>query len=168
MQNSNDDFSDSNINRNVWLSQTSAQSLPSRTINVPPSGLIDNTNGRNSNSVDKTLTQYHQNGVINEKNPMKINVKSRNDDDYDDEDNGDTISRLIGHYGLYQFGWTIFIILFQIPSAFHIFSFMFQVSSITFYLVFLFSFLWHRRRLNNIFFITVIMLVIIRYKFEYF
>lgn len=45
------------------------------------------------------------------------------------EDTGDVISELIGHIGWWQVVWVTFLIMFQIPSAFHIFSFMFQVSS---------------------------------------
>lgn len=43
------------------------------------------------------------------------------------DDTGDCISELIGHIGLWQLVWVIFLILFQVPSAFHIFSFIFQV-----------------------------------------
>lgn len=43
------------------------------------------------------------------------------------EDTGDCISELIGHIGWWQVCWVTFLIMFQIPSAFHIFSFMFQV-----------------------------------------
>lgn len=44
------------------------------------------------------------------------------------EDTGDCISELIGHIGYWQVAWVTFLIMFQIPSAFHIFSFMFQVN----------------------------------------
>lgn len=44
------------------------------------------------------------------------------------DDTGDCISELIGHIGLWQVVWVIFLVMFQVPSAFHIFSFMFQVS----------------------------------------
>lgn len=47
-----------------------------------------------------------------------------------DDDDGDCISELIGHTGLWQFTWSIVLILFQVPPAFHIFAFVFQVSSI--------------------------------------
>lgn len=43
------------------------------------------------------------------------------------DDAGDCISELIGHIGLWQVVWVVFLIMFQVPSAFHIFSFMFQV-----------------------------------------
>lgn len=44
------------------------------------------------------------------------------------DDTGDCISELIGHIGLWQVVWVTFLIMFQVPSAFHIFSFMFQVN----------------------------------------
>lgn len=44
-----------------------------------------------------------------------------------DDDDGDCISELIGHTGLWQFTWSIVLILFQVPPAFHIFAFVFQV-----------------------------------------
>lgn len=45
-----------------------------------------------------------------------------------DDDDGDCISELIGHKGLWQLTWSFILIVFQVPSAFHIFSFVFQVS----------------------------------------
>lgn len=45
-----------------------------------------------------------------------------------DDDDGDCISELIGHKGLWQLTWAFILIVFQVPSAFHIFSFVFQVS----------------------------------------
>lgn len=50
-----------------------------------------------------------------------------------DDDDGDCISELIGHTGLWQFTWSIVLILFQVPPAFHIFAFVFQVRSIFFF-----------------------------------
>lgn len=40
----------------------------------------------------------------------------------------DVISGYIGHYGRWQFFWTFLLSLFQIPSTFEIFVFVFQVS----------------------------------------
>lgn len=51
----------------------------------------------------------------------------RHSDVHSLDDTGDCISELIGHIGPWQVLWVIFLISFQIPSAFHIFSFMFQV-----------------------------------------
>lgn len=53
--------------------------------------------------------------------------QTRHNDPHSLEDSGDCISELIGHIGLWQIVWVVFLIMFQIPSAFHIFSFMFQV-----------------------------------------
>lgn len=54
-------------------------------------------------------------------------IQTRQTDPHSLDDTGDCISELIGHIGLWQVVWVIFLIMFQIPSAFHIFSFMFQV-----------------------------------------
>ena len=40
----------------------------------------------------------------------------------------DIISDYIGHYGRWQFLWTFLLCLFQIPTTFHIFCLVFQVS----------------------------------------
>lgn len=56
----------------------------------------------------------------------KIQIK--HNDPHSLDDTGDCISELIGHIGTYQIVWVIFLIMFQVPSAFHIFSFMFQVN----------------------------------------
>lgn len=39
----------------------------------------------------------------------------------------DVISDYIGHYGWWQFFWTFLLALFQVPSTFQIFAFVFQV-----------------------------------------
>lgn len=46
----------------------------------------------------------------------------------DDDSDSDVISAYIGHYGWWQFYWTFLLGLFQCPSTFHIFVFVFQVS----------------------------------------
>lgn len=53
--------------------------------------------------------------------------QTKHNDSHNLDDTGDCISELIGHIGLWQVIWVVFLIMFQIPSAFHIFSFMFQV-----------------------------------------
>lgn len=57
----------------------------------------------------------------------KCAKKQKHNDPHSLDDSGDCISELIGHIGLYQIIWVAFLIMFQVPSAFHIFSFMFQV-----------------------------------------
>lgn len=59
----------------------------------------------------------------------KHQIKLHHDASHGLEDTGDAISELIGHIGWWQVVWVTFLIMFQIPSAFHIFSFMFQVNS---------------------------------------
>lgn len=60
-------------------------------------------------------------------NAEKIQITHQPDAPHGLEDTGDCISELIGHIGWWQVAWVTFLIMFQIPSAFHIFSFMFQV-----------------------------------------
>lgn len=60
-------------------------------------------------------------------NAEKNQIKFHQDASHGLEDTGDCISELIGHIGWWQVAWVIFLIMFQVPSAFHIFSFMFQV-----------------------------------------
>lgn len=72
----------------------------------------------------------YSNGSVLE---VKLPPSKRNDrDSHNFEDTGDCISELIGHIGLWQVAWVAFLIMFQVPSAFHIFSFMFQVSAVRF------------------------------------
>lgn len=56
-------------------------------------------------------------------NSSNLSVTSANDED------SDIISEYIGHYGRWQFGWTFLLCLFQIPTTFHIFCLVFQVSA---------------------------------------
>lgn len=58
----------------------------------------------------------------------KCQIQNKETQSHSLDNTGDCISELIGHIGLWQVVWVIFLILFQVPSAFHIFSFMFQVS----------------------------------------
>lgn len=76
-----------------------------------------------------SLTKSHKNQIECDKSQLNNN-NNKNDNNHNFEDTGDCISELIGHIGLWQVVWVIFLIMFQIPSAFHIFSFMFQVSSL--------------------------------------
>lgn len=62
------------------------------------------------------------------KNPIDADkIQIKHNEPHSLDDTGDCISELIGHIGLWQVVWVIFLIMFQVPSAFHIFSFMFQV-----------------------------------------
>lgn len=73
--------------------------------------------------------RYSNSSVIEVKLPP---VSKHNDrDNHNFDDTGDCISELIGHIGPWQVVWVSFLIIFQVPSAFHIFSFMFQVSSLS-------------------------------------
>lgn len=55
-------------------------------------------------------------------------VESQNGLSECDDSDSDVISKLIGHYGLWQFFWTFLLCLFQFPCTFQIFSLVFQVS----------------------------------------
>jgi hypothetical protein len=78
------------------------------------------------------LKNEKQNGIFAKKlSDQSLNRSTDSDSDLfnDEEDeNSDVISDLIGHYGLYQFMWTVLLCLFQVPTTFHIFCTVFQVS----------------------------------------
>lgn len=57
-------------------------------------------------------------------NGGRTNAEKNVHDGYD----SDVISDYIGHYGVWQFFWTLLLCLFQIPSTFQIFIFVFSVS----------------------------------------
>lgn len=76
-------------------------------------------------AADKRLSKA---SVIEIKLPATSKQNGR--DSHNFADTGDCISELIGHIGLWQLVWVIFLIMFQVPAAFHLFSFMFQVSGI--------------------------------------
>lgn len=46
----------------------------------------------------------------------------------DQIENTDVISDILGHFGWWQFIWALTLSLFQFPSTFHLFSFVFEVS----------------------------------------
>lgn len=52
-------------------------------------------------------------------------AQSRHSESKNIGDTGDCISELIGHIGLWQIVWIVFLIMFQVPSSFHILSFVF-------------------------------------------
>lgn len=60
-------------------------------------------------------------------------IKFNNDESFDEGTNGDSdvISEYIGHYGWWQFFWSILLGLCQCPSTFQIYAFVFQVSLIS-------------------------------------
>lgn len=79
--------------------------------------------GKASNSIT-SLSTRSKGHLSAEKHQIKL----QQDVSHGLEDTGDAISELIGHIGWWQVVWVTFLIMFQIPSAFHIFSFMFQVN----------------------------------------
>lgn len=48
--------------------------------------------------------------------------------DLSQDDNSDVLSNFLGHYRRWSFVWTFLLSLFQIPTTFHLFMFVFQVS----------------------------------------
>ncbi|XP_034486301.1 organic cation transporter protein isoform X2 [Drosophila innubila] len=48
--------------------------------------------------------------------------------DLSQDDNSDVLSNFLGHYRKWSFLWTFLLCLFQIPTTFHLFMFVFQVS----------------------------------------
>lgn len=92
----------------------------------------------NSNNFQNNIKLYGNGGGGGEHKSVKDNqfASSNSDiasdsDSNDEEDcDSDIISNYIGHYGRWQFIWTFLLCLFQLPTTFHIFSFVFQVSSL--------------------------------------
>lgn len=93
-------------------------------------------------SINPQIVTYSKN--CNESNGEKCSENTNNDDNVqvitfsgdglgeqlpvEEEDcDSDVISAYIGHYGWWQFYWTFLLGLFQCPSTFHIFVFVFQV-----------------------------------------
>lgn len=70
--------------------------------------------------IDKNSGSYDINTSV--KSVENENVNKNDDND------SDVISKLIGHYGVWQFFWTFLLCLFQFPCTFHIFALVFQVS----------------------------------------
>lgn len=65
--------------------------------------------------------------VIKFSNSSDLSMANNEDSD------SDIISEYIGHYGRWQFFWTFLLGLFQCPSTFHIFAFVFQVIYLHFF-----------------------------------
>lgn len=91
-------------------------------------------------SINPHIVTYSKNGnqgngdKCNTNNDDNVQVITFSDDGLgelpaEEEDcDSDVISAYIGHYGWWQFYWTFLLGLFQCPSTFHIFVFVFQVS----------------------------------------
>lgn len=61
--------------------------------------------------------------------PYEVNIVNDEQEDLSKDVDSDIISNNIGHFGLWQFIWTFLLSLFQVPTTFHIFAFVFQVST---------------------------------------
>lgn len=114
-------------------------------------------------SINPHIVAYSKNG--NEGNGEKCSENTNNDDNVqvitfsgdglgdvpaaEEDCDSDVISSYIGHYGWWQFYWTFLLGLFQCPSTFHIFVFVFQVSfdQIKLYICLL-SYLFHKSIAN--------------------
>lgn len=70
--------------------------------------------------------------VTTEVSTEEQNQEQEQDQTQDNEqiENTDVISDILGHFGWWQFIWTLTLSLFQFPSTFHLFSFVFEVSII--------------------------------------
>lgn len=144
-----------NLQQNVLLARNSASVVNSAKIDL---SAIDNEKVQSENyGFWQSVINFRENLLKNNKNVACVDRKSekcnenlknialttsRHKSQIDDknlgaphniEDAGDCISELIGHIGRWQLVWVLFLILFQVPSAFHIFSFMFQVGTFLFY-----------------------------------
>jgi hypothetical protein len=78
-------------------------------------------------SVDKVNNEsvFAVSGISQKK--LVADGSESGDSEFDDTES-DVISDLIGHIGKWQLVWAFVLCLFQFPSTFHIFSWVFQVS----------------------------------------
>lgn len=83
----------------------------------------DNTNDNNEKSNSNTTVVEVTTEV-----QQQEQEQDQTQQDTDQIENTDAISDLLGHFGWWQFIWTVTLSLFQFPSTFHLFSFVFEVS----------------------------------------
>lgn len=88
----------------------------------------------NSNNFQNNIKLYgngdHKSAKDNQFASSNSDLASDSDINDEEDCDSDIISNYIGHYGRWQFFWTFLLCLFQLPTTFHIFSFVFQVSSL--------------------------------------
>lgn len=92
-----------------------------------------NNNGNNNNNQDQQTEKTGNNNNNNNSSSTVVQVTTevtQEEQDQNEEqiENSDIISDLLGHFGWWQFIWTLTLSLFQFPSTFHLFSFVFEVS----------------------------------------
>lgn len=90
-----------------------------------------------------------------DKNITENGDKKGKEDDCD----SDIISNYIGHYGKWQFYWTFVLCLFQLPSTFQIFAFVFQVFRLFFFFdkILIYFFLQFKKiMVNRFYFVSII------------
>lgn len=63
-------------------------------------------------------------------NSENLNHTNQCDNNNENDSDSDVISNYIGHYGRWQFFWTFLLAMFQLPTTFEIFAFVFQVIKI--------------------------------------
>lgn len=96
-----------------------------------------NANRNNSNNNQQQQNNEKSNGDNNNNSNSNANstvvevtteVEMQEQDNTNQEiENTDVISDLLGHFGWWQFIWCLTLSLFQFPSTFHLFSFVFEV-----------------------------------------
>lgn len=84
------------------------------------------TTTTNNNSTDEKANSNDSSTVVE----VTTEVEMQEQDQEQDEqiENSDVISDILGHFGWWQFIWTLTLSFFQFPSTFHLFSFVFEVS----------------------------------------
>lgn len=92
-----------------------------------------NVTDLNSSNVISTADKRYSKSSVIEIKLTTPSAKQNERDSHNFDNTGDCISELIGHIGLWQLVWVVFLIMFQVPAAFHLFSFMFQVSFCVFW-----------------------------------
>lgn len=83
-----------------------------------------NQNQTQTQQDEKTTTTTANSNIV-----VEVDMEEDNQDQQEIE-NADAISDILGHFGWWQFIWCVTLSLFQFPSTFHLFSFVFEVSDV--------------------------------------
>lgn len=85
----------------------------------------NNQNQTQQQQDEKTTTNNNANSTVVE---VTSEVQVEQEEQSEEIQNADAISDLLGHFGWWQLVWCVTLSLFQFPSTFHLFSFVFEVS----------------------------------------
>lgn len=78
----------------------------------------------NNNNSNSTVVEVTTEVTTEDQDQQQEQDTTTNNEEIE---NTDVISDLLGHFGWWQFIWCVTLSLFQFPSTFHLFSFVFEV-----------------------------------------